>query len=542
MPFIPDNSVEPLSPQERKASKAAQKAGGFFQKLSDSIKTRSSNVVQNTQRLKSGEITGPGYNLRNFGQVGGFVGDVAGAALGSAAKTGFNMLPKQGQQNLKSIGGGISQSRPGQATLGTMQKGIEAYGGFKQRNPNTAEHVEALGNIASVIPVGFGGKVVGKEGVNIAKDATNAFKRATVPNIDDAIEVGISKGIRPTVVGKNNLNQLAQYKEKAKEAVLNIVKNKDGLSYVDEFGEAVSGKLPSTLKELTEAVDQTKKKIFSQYSELAKKAGGTGARVKLGGIADELSKLTTNPVMQDIAPEVISYAQKKGAALIKRGEYTAEQAQEAIKQLNASLESFYRNPTASDFSRLQVDALIVNNMRESLDNAITGAVGEGYSELKKAYGALKTIEKDAVKRAVVEGRKNAKGLVDFTDIFSAGDIVMGLTTGNFAQAAKGGIQKAVASYIKRLNSPDNAIKQMFKKVDEAIQKGKQGSFVPKSKTGKGIQYLRGKGGLSIQSVTPRGAEARKKLKELTEKMGNAKTIALKKRYEKAVQELINREK
>lgn len=57
-----------------------------------------------------------------------------------------------------------------------------------------------------------------------------------------------------------------------------------------------------------------------------------------------------------------------------------------------------------------------------------------------------------------------------------------------------------------------------------------------------INSLKNKGGMSIQDITPRGAEARKKLKELTEKMGSAKTEAIKKRYAKAIQDLINREK
>lgn len=479
------------------------KPKSFFSKLGDALKSRASNFADTSLAVNSGQITSPEATIRGAGQIAGAVSDVAGIALGSAAKTAYKALPQQGQANLKDIGTGVMQSRPGQAVMGGVQSGMEAYGGFKERNPRLATNLEAVGNVASVIPVGFGGKVAGKESLNIAKDVAGLTKRIGKSNIDDVIETGISKGIRPSVVGKNSLAQLDQYKAKAKEAVLNIVKNKQNLSYVDEFGESVAGKLPSSLKELTEAVDQTKKRIFSEYSALATKAGGTGVAVDLNKVTSELGKIVNDKVIQTISPETAQYATNLIERFSKQGSFTPEQAQQAIANMNSSLEAFYRNPTYGTYRQAQIDALITNNLRESLDEVITSATGPGYAELKKAYGALKTIEKDAIKRAVVEGRKNAKGLVDFTDIFSAGDVVMGVVTGNPAQVAKGAIQKAVSSYIKRLNSPDSAIKKMFQKVEGAIEKGKSTSapFVPKSMTGKGIQSMKGKGGLSIQDVS-----------------------------------------
>lgn len=478
------------------------KPKSFFSKLGEALKTRASNFADTSRSVNAGQITSPEATLRGAGQIAGAVSDVAGIALGSAAKTAFRALPQQGQENIRSIGTGIAKSRPGQAIMSGMQTGAEAYGGFKQNNPRLATNLEAVGNVASVIPVGFGGKVAGKEGINIAKDVAGLTKRIGKSNIDDVIETGISKGIRPSVVGKNSLSQMNQYKTKAKEAVLNIVKNKNNLSYVDEFGESVTGKLPSSLKELTEAVDQTKKRIFNEYSALATKAGGTGVAVDLNKVTSELGKIVNDKVIQTISPETAQYASNLIERFSKQGSFTPEQAQQAIANLNESLQSFYKNPTYGTYRQAQIDALITNNLRESLDEVITSATGPGYAELKKAYGALKTIEKDAIKRAVVEGRKNVKGLVDFTDIFSAGDVVMGVATGNPAQVAKGAIQKAVSSYIKRLNSPDNAIKQMFKKVEGAIEKGKSSSapFVPKSMTGKGLRSLKGKGGLNLQTV------------------------------------------
>lgn len=510
MPFVPDNSVAPLSPQERKATKAAVKAGGFFQRLSESMAKRASNVQSNVQQLSKGQISRPEYTLRGFGEAAGAVGDVAGEAISGAAKFAFkNFLTPETQGTLKTAGTKVLQSKPGQTAIKGLQQGVAGVEKFARENPRLATNLGAAVNIASVIPIGKGAQVIGKEALAIPSDTVGVLKRLNTPDVNKAIEAGISKGIKPSVVGKGSLAQMNTYKERAKEAVLNIVKNKDKLSYVDDFGETISGRTPQTLKEMTEAVDQTKKKIFSEYSALATKAGGQGVSVDLNQVTGELQKIINDKVVQTLSPETAKYAQGLTERFAQQGTFTPEQAQQAIANLNESLQSFYKNPTYGSFQKAQIDALIANNLREALDTTITGAVGEGYSALKKAYGALKAIEKDVIKRAVVEGRKAEKGLIDFTDVFSAGDVVMGLSTGNVAQIAKGGIQKAVASYIKRINSPDNSIKNMFESVEKAI-KNKSEKFVPKSKTFKLLNKAKGKSGMSIQDISRSGLDVTEK--------------------------------
>lgn len=510
MPFVPDNSIAPLNPQERKAANSATKAGGFFQRLGDSMQKRASNVQGNAQQLAAGKISRPEYNLRGFGEAAGAVGDVAGEAISGAAKFAFkNFLTPEAQGGLKTAGTKVLQSKPGQAAISGLQQGMAGAERFTSANPRLATNLAAVGNIASFVPIGKGAQLVGREWVDFAVDSGKAIKRLNTPDVNNAIETGISKGIKPSVVGKGSLAQMNTYKERAKEAVLNIVKNKDKLSYVDDFGETTSGRTPQTLKEMTEAVDQTKKKIFAEYSALATKAGGQGVSVDLNQVAGELDKIINDKVVQTLSPETAKYAQGLIERFAQQGTFTPEQTQQAIANLNQSLQSFYKNPTYGSFQKAQIDALIANNLRESLDTTITSAVGEGYGELKKAYGSLKAIEKDVIKRALVEGRKNEKGLIDFTDVFSAGDVVMGLSTGNLAQVAKGGIQKAVASYIKRINSPDHSIKNMFESVEKAI-KNKSEKFVPKSKTFKLLNRAKGKGGLSIQDISRSGLDMTEK--------------------------------
>jgi hypothetical protein len=110
-------------------------------------------------------------------------------------------------------------------------------------------------------------------------------------------------------------------------------------------------------------------------------------------------------------------------------------------------------------------------MREELDDIITKTLEQsGYQGLKKSYGSLKAIEKDVAHRSGIYARLNKKGLIDFTDIFTSGEIVAGLATMNPALLAKGVTMKAVKEYIKYVNDPNHIVKTMFKDVDDILKR------------------------------------------------------------------------
>lgn len=286
----------------------------------------------------------------------------------------------------------------------------------------------------------------------------------------DLVETGINKGIRPSVSGKGNASQVKQYMDKAKEAVSLVAGNKN-LKF-ETNGEMVA-RAPKTLDEFSQAIQQTKQDIFNKYNAMAQGAGeaGRGAVVNLNEIAkskvplqpisNELVKVANNKVLQDTAPDVAKYALTRAQALSQRGVYTPAEAQEAIKMMNENLSAFYRNPSPELAQKISIDALVANKMRELLDSTISGLQGSGYQELKRQYGALSTIEKDVAHRAVVEARKNVKGLIDFTDVLSAGQVINGIASLHPAGIAQGITQKIVSSAIKNANSADKHIERMF---------------------------------------------------------------------------------
>lgn len=327
----------------------------------------------------------------------------------------------------------------------------------------------------------------------VASPATRVINRirgAGVP-AEQIIETGINKGIRPGVEGNRTFHQAKTYMDKAKTAVQTIVDNKNNLALTDEFGETVN-KLPENLREFSQAIDQTKRNIFTEYNAMAKDAGQAGASINLNPIGGELNKVVNSKVLNDIAPETVNYAKQRMKALVEkkitvqndtglldykgnkiisekqtttgRGKYTADEAQEAIQHLNNSLEAFYKNPSYDTASKAYIDSLIANRMRSALDDVIEKTTGAGYQGLKNKYGALKSIERDVNRRAIVDARKNVKGLVDFSDIFSGGEIVRGLLTLNPGAVGMGAASKSIAWLYKFKNNPNTIVKKMFEGV------------------------------------------------------------------------------
>lgn len=327
--------------------------------------------------------------------------------------------------------------------------------------------------------------------------------KESIARLEHAVKHGISKAIRPSIaaVGKTAKQRDAYYR-KAQSAVESIVDNKAALESMDEAGHIVKGQLPKSLDEFSDAISTTRSSIFTQYDDIAKAAGQKGATVELRPVVKELDEIIVNKVLNDNHPEVVAYAATKAKALTARGRYTTMETQEAITNYNNTLSSFYSNPSYDTASKAYIDSLVVNKMRQSLDDVIEKTTGEGYQALKTQYGALKAIEHDVNRRALVHARKNIKGIVDFSDVLSGASAVHGLLALNPATLASAATGKGIAAWIKRVNNPDKIVTNMFKNADRAITKIKA--------TPSG-QPIRTPGDIAVEGVAKGIKGAKKKL-------------------------------
>lgn len=283
-----------------------------------------------------------------------------------------------------------------------------------------------------------------------------------VAKADKSIEEGISKGVKPTVVGKKTLEGSARFYDSAKSAVKSIAENRDKLQIVDANGEVVNK--PSSNAEFAQAIDQTKKNIYKQYNDMTRAATGKDAAVPMASTISQLKSITED---LKYTPVVRKYAASKIPEIAELDGQSPQVIESRIAEYNKSLQNYYKNPTAESQVRAQVDASMAAELRRMLDSTIENTEGDGYQELKNKYGDLSAIEGEVNKRATVLARQNLKGLPDLTDIFTGGKLIGGILTGNVAAVAEGGFGMALKTLYKKLNSPDRAISSMFDDVYDA---------------------------------------------------------------------------
>jgi hypothetical protein len=333
-----------------------------------------------------------------------------------------------------------------------------------------ADYVEEKPVQAALMALSPSGPKTATTATKAAMGVVRPTERAVTGALEKTITKGIEKGIRPGVEGKGTFTMSQKYLRNAQDAVEHIVENKGNLRLTSPTGDIERG-LPKNLKQFSEAIEQTKRSVFDQYNALTVQAGKGKATIDLVPISRELKTIADDPKLRKFAPGIADYAKKRSDDVLT-GEKTIGlvDAQDSIAIMNKSLEAFYKNPTYENASTAYIDSLIANNLRKSLDSVIEREIGPGYADLKRSYGSLKAIEKDVGKRAVVDARKNVKGLIDFSDIFSGSTAIHGILSMNPSLVASGATAKMISALYRIKNDPNRIISGMFSRTEQLMDK------------------------------------------------------------------------
>ena len=386
------------------------------------------------------------------GPVGAGAGGIAGSGVGFAAGKRLSQAIGLSDEPMDNSAGGIAKDVAIGAVMGAVPEAASLVGKGVRLIPGGDTAV----NLLTKAPVGPG--------------MLDAARSANLAKLTGEMDTSFTKAVRPGVAGNRTATQSADYLDNARTAVKEIVLNKDNLGLTDSEGEAVDS-LPKSLPQFRQAIDATKKSIWQRVEDINASAGEAGAEVPLQSAVDELNNLATKPVYKTMAPETVNYAATRAKALGKQGSFSVGDAQDAITLANQSLKNFYQNPSSDTASKAYVDSLIANHLRANLDTALEAATGTpAAAPLRQAYGSLKAIEKDVNQRAVVDARKNTKGLLDFSDIYTAGELVKAMATLNPVGAAKTLTWAAVKARIKFLNDPNTHVEKLFNTADKLVSK------------------------------------------------------------------------
>ena len=464
------NPVTPtpkLSPLEEKFQDVKQTGTGIMESLRNTGSKFKESYQANEKKEQTPIETGVQY-------AGTALGGVFGAGMELAKGAVKLSLPQSAETGIKNVLTGVTKKA---VETKPVKSAISKYQSF---SPRTQRNIEAGTEILSTIPVVEGAKL-GIQGGKFAlkgiekgvetgvKTAQNMLKTSDKV-LEKEIVKQFEKGVKPLLPARATPQTTVKYKNDVVEAVKTINENKNQIKFADEFGEkTITGRNPKTLQELADAQDQSKKIIFEKYDSLAKQAGDKGLVIKTDDLAPELDSIIGNPALQITNPEAIRYAQGLKKRFFNK-ELDAKTAQDVIQNYNKSLDAFYQNPTYESSSKASIDALIANKLRQKLDDGVTGLTGEQYQALKNQYKSLKTVERDIIKAAIRDARKNNKSLLDYTDILTGGDAIAGIVTLNPGLLARGATARGIKEFYKYLNSPNRAIKKIFKSVEKTNQR------------------------------------------------------------------------
>lgn len=396
---------------------------------------------------------------------------VGAGALGTAARVAVTpiegLLKGVGYVIPESVKSGVMTDPLVQASVQKIGETIQAFEQLKQENPRLGRNLQAVIDAGEAALTFWGlqkaPEVAGKTAVNIGKERA----KKALASIDDYIDEGISKGVKPTVRGKKTLARSQQFKEKSRQAVKSIVNRKNSLELTDEAGETLVGTTPENLLQFSESIDQAKRRVFTEWKSQLDEASRGGLLIDMEDVASQLDEIASQKKFLVARPQAAEHAKKIADRIRRSGPLSPEELDETIKEWNRSLASFYAG--AGDKAVGEIEGSVAKVARKKLDDFVEDVTKKaGFQDLKNEYGALRSLEDEVAKRAIVEARRSAKGFFDITDVFTGGELVSGILTGNASQIIKGAAGRGLKEWIKFINNPNRIIKKMFQQVDNAL--------------------------------------------------------------------------
>lgn len=267
------------------------------------------------------------------------------------------------------------------------------------------------------------------------------------------------RAVAPSVRGQRNAPDLALQDQRIMTVVDQILANRRNMQIFDDNGRQVP--YPRTLRQFSDATDQTKRQIFEQYDAMARQADGSGVVVNMEPVAQMLRSIQSEPGIRTVASDVIPGLQKMADNFEREGYLSPSETQNVIETLNHQLIGYYRGGE-QDFVKGVKLAPIATMLRKQLDEAVMSATGPGYQVLRNRYGALRSVEDDIAKATQREANRRYPGLLgEFADTAASAEVLRGIVTLNPHAVMHAGAIKAAQKMVRYMHGPNRAIERMF---------------------------------------------------------------------------------
>lgn len=507
-------------------AKQAEQKPGFLSRVGEDLKKRAESIKETISEGMKGESNPLRSGVRIAGQIAGGIGDV----VAEGAVSGFRALPDSVEQPIRNAGTKILQTKVGQAGLEAIEQGVEAYEAFKTKYPEIAEDLEAVVNIASILPAWKGAQVgtkaaqnvvrVGGEIVDTVGDVTKKVTK-TVGDIKPQA-AKVAKDIIPT--RKEVISgQITKALDLTQGDVSNIK-----LSTKNDVGDWISnknligGNKKETLGKIKELTDTQYKAVREEIS----KVPTTYKPVSIPRVRESLGMLESD--LKEVLGQEKAY--QEVTDLLKKKTYKLEDVQR-VKELLDDQFDLYK--ATGDVKAGQTKAGLAN-VRQELKNFIEKEVkdntGADIRGMNNDVSTGKSIQQLAEKRSTRDFTRANVSLSDLT-AFGTGSILGTPLVG----AAAFVVKRIVETPTMRLKFAQ-FLKSLPKKEVEVIKKTLLKGEVPEQLNAfeKANNFLKDRAGLVMKEI--------KEIDSLTkdEMIDAIDYIRLKKPYDQAMEESIGK--
>jgi len=332
--------------------------------------------------------------------------------------------------------------------------------GLKETAEETAVSTVGGGVLGPVVGKTVGGvsKVIGDQVVKLTQPL-ETHKARVAQNIHRALSTQGKKSI-----GVSLKTPEKQYR--AFEVLRDLAPNIDVID--NTTGETIKWEPKTTdFQQFGQALAKGKETVWKGVTNAVKEATGKDLQVDILPIVDDMNKIAGDPFR---TPEVRRAAQLYSEQLVQMSDVTGKAPLEGVMTFNKDLNTKIGGVLSGTTDNVvrDLEAGLAKKLSENTDNAVETIAGKEFAKLKDDYSALKTIEKDAVRRMQQELRMTDNSLGDMVGRYGNIEIVNGLiqaTQGNVGPLAKGVGLKIMGAYTKKLRQPSTYLQKAFREID-----------------------------------------------------------------------------
>jgi len=301
----------------------------------------------------------------------------------------------------------------------------------------------------------------------LTKDV-DGIRRGLVQNVRKTFE----KTVRPK--GAKSLKQKTGYYEKATDSSVDIVKNKNNI-ILEKNGVEVKGELPETMAQWEQANNQSRTRLFDNYSNISTKAEQLAYQGNVDELIVNLEKFVDDAVYQHGKPSMVEYAKITLDDLKNARDnnlLSPKYMERMIQAKNENLKIRKNSPDQKIYHTATVDEVYAQYMNKALGKTVEklpGGEGSKYRDIRRLYGAHAQVSKDisnaATRIAHTQPNVFAKGIETFTGYHA----LRGALSRNPATFTAAIASKGVNAIEMFMGKPHRRVTNMFKNVERGVR-------------------------------------------------------------------------